>query len=909
MRKQILTLALLASCSVAVADNWMKRLPDDAYVSQVTIPGAHDAATGCGWDGGWDELADRYARTQDVDMATLWHLGIRAFDLRPCVFEEYLNLNHGLMPTKMHFDAALRLLCDSLRANPSEFVVIHMLHASDGDQVEEDVYDERIQQELQREEYQPYLVDFKADLTVADMRGKMLIISRDKYAASPVTGGFFDAWTGEINWSKQLAARILGPEKASAKLCVQDFSDTHRQGDVERKVQAIRRMLDFTTQRATNSAADIRWAFNLASAYSKVESIFGNDVSLSDGYRDNAVHTHAAILDYLSSSQGGPAGIILMDYAGVDQSGDYQVRGRELIDSLIAFNFRYLEEQQEPVVQEPPPMGWSSWNTYGVNINENLIKRQTDAMVQKGLKNVGYDHINIDDGYFGGRDSKTGQLLIHPTRFPNGLKGIVDYIHQKGLKAGIYSDAGRNTCGSMFSGDPIGKGVGLYQHDQQDADYFFLELGFDFIKVDFCGGSYYHNEDHLVLDEQERYTAIAQAIRNTGRTDVRMNACRWAYPGTWINAQAASWRTTGDINASWGSVRDILAENLYMSAYCYDGHYNDMDMLEVGRSLTAEEDKTHFGMWCIMASPLLIGCDMTNINGTALNLLKNKELIALNQDSLHLQAYLAKKQDGCFLMVKDIETLQGTRRAFAVYNPEDEAKTVSVSFRDIDLGGSVKLRDVFQKKNLGTFTDTYSVAVPAHGTRIYVAEGELRLERTRYEAETAFISDYQEIKNNQSEKTGIYEAAAYCSGGYKAGWLGQSEQNDLQWRDVYSAEGGDYQLSVGYISGESRTFIVSVNGQRVQSFSANSGGWDRVGRKTLTVQLQKGRNVIRLSNPNGWMPDIDYIELISREQLGIDTNLKSQTSNLKSSYDLLGRPVDSAQAHGIVITEGRKTLR
>ena len=248
MRKQILTLALLASCSVAVADNWMKRLPDDAYVSQVTIPGAHDAATGCGWDGGWDELADRYARTQDVDMATLWHLGIRAFDLRPCVFEEYLNLNHGLMPTKMHFDAALRLLCDSLRANPSEFVVIHMLHASDGDQVEEDVYDERIQQELQREEYQPYLVDFKADLTVADMRGKMLIISRDKYAASPVTGGFFDAWTGEINWSKQLAARILGPEKASAKLCVQDFSDTHRQGDVERKVQAIRRMLDFTTQ-------------------------------------------------------------------------------------------------------------------------------------------------------------------------------------------------------------------------------------------------------------------------------------------------------------------------------------------------------------------------------------------------------------------------------------------------------------------------------------------------------------------------------------------------------------------------------------------------------------------------------------------------------------------------------------
>ena len=161
-----------------------------------------------------------------------------------------------------------------------------------------------------------------------------------------------------------------------------------------------------------------------------------------------------------------------------------------------------LQASAVSFAQNGPTMGWSSWNTYGVNINEALIKRQADAMVSKGLKQAGYDHINIDDGYFGGRDKKTGQLLIHSTRFPNGLKGIVDYIHAKGLKAGIYSDAGRNTCGSMFNGDVTGKGVGLYEHDQQDADFFFRELGFDFIKVDFCGGSYYHNEDHLVLDEQ-----------------------------------------------------------------------------------------------------------------------------------------------------------------------------------------------------------------------------------------------------------------------------------------------------------------------------------------------------------------------------------------------------------------------
>ena len=321
--------------------------------------------------------------------------------------------------------------------------------------------------------------------------------------------------------------------------------------------------------------------------------------------------------------------------------------------------------------QDGPTMGWSSWNTFGLNINEQLIKQQANAMVTRGLLAVGYDHVNIDDGYFGGRDATTGKLKIHPQRFPNGLKVVVDYIHERGLKAGIYSDAGRNTCGSMFGGDAIGKGVGMYEHDQQDADLFFNELGFDFIKVDFCGGSYYHNEDHLVLDEQARYTAIAEAIRNTGRTDVRMNACRWAYPGTWIDGQAFSWRTTGDINCSWGSVKDILAENLYMSAYCSRGHYNDMDMLEVGRTLTAEEDKTHFGMWCIMNSPLLIGCNVASVGTTALNLMKNQELIALNQDTLYQQAYVAGYQDGCYLLVKDLERRDSTLRAFAVYNPTE----------------------------------------------------------------------------------------------------------------------------------------------------------------------------------------------------------------------------------------------
>lgn len=575
---------------------------------------------------------------------------------------------------------------------------------------------------------------------------------------------------------------------------------------------------------------------------------------------------------------------------------------RKLLFIVVAFMFTTTLS-----AQDGPTMGWSSWNTYGVNINENLIKRQADAMVSKGLKDVGFDHINIDDGYFGGRDKTDGHLLIHKTRFPNGLKPIVEYIHSKGLKAGIYSDAGRNTCGSMFNGDATGKGVGLYEHDQQDADYFFNDCGFDFIKVDFCGGSYYHNEDHLVLDEQQRYTAISQAIKNTGRSDVRMNACRWAYPGTWVSDVAFSWRTTGDINNSWGSVKDILAENLYLSAYCHDGHFNDMDMLEVGRSLSVEEDKTHFGMWCIMASPLLIGCDMTNIKSQTLTLLKNKELIALNQDPLYQQAYVAGLANGCHILVKDIETQNGTKRAFALYNPNDDARAATIKFSQIDLAGKVQLRDVFQKKDLGDFENQYEVTIPAHGTRIYVAEGETRLERTRYEAETAYISDYQEIKNNQAEKTGIYEAADYCSAGYKAGWLGQSEQNDLQWRNVYSDNGGKYRLTIAYISGENRNITVSVNGKKVQTVNVNSGGWSTVGRRNIDINLEKGYNIIRLSNATGWMPDIDYMELKLTETSAIE-NITVTPDNDAPTYDLQGRRINPNQTRGIVITNGQKIL-
>ncbi|MCR4836615.1 MAG: alpha-galactosidase [Bacteroidaceae bacterium] len=554
-----------------------------------------------------------------------------------------------------------------------------------------------------------------------------------------------------------------------------------------------------------------------------------------------------------------------------------------------------------------PTMGWSSWNTFGINISESLIKQQADAMVSKGYKAAGYTFINIDDGYFGGRDAD-GHLLIHPQRFPNGMKGVVDYIHKKGLKAGIYSDAGKNTCASMFGGDKIGEGVGLLNHEDDDANFWFNTLGFDFIKVDFCGGSPGHNKEGLKLNEEQRYRKIWNAIQKTGRTDVRMNICRWAFPGTWASEVSTSWRTTGDINCSWNSVKSILKENFYLSAFCGPLSFNDMDMLEVGRGLSTEEDKTHFGMWCIMDSPLLIGCDMRTTSETAQKLMCNKELIALNQDTLFQQAYVVKRDGELYTLVKDIEVLNGKVRAVALLNLSDASKVMTLNFADVDLGGKIQMRDLFYRRNLAEQdTTAFEVRVPAHGCKIYRLEAEERYERTIYEAETAYLSAYQEIENNQTAQSATFSEDANCSGGVKVGWLGQRSSNDLQWRNVYSKDGGSYKMMLDYICGESRRINIEVNGKRVKTVSLNSGGWSTIKTSTFDIELQPGQNVIRLyTNDKIWMPDIDCMRLEYQVPAAIE-GVKS-TKRQRKVYNLQGIEVPNTESlpRGIYIINGQK---
>ncbi|MDR0937786.1 MAG: alpha-galactosidase [Mediterranea sp.] len=500
---------------------------------------------------------------------------------------------------------------------------------------------------------------------------------------------------------------------------------------------------------------------------------------------------------------------------------------------------------------DPPLMGWSSWNTYRVNINQQLIEKQADALVAQGLKEAGYLYINVDDGFFGHRDA-TGEMHAHPTRFPNGMKVVADYIHSLGLRAGIYSDAGGNTCGSIWDNDANGVGAGLYGHERQDIDLYLKRWGYDFIKIDYCGGQ------ELGLDEERRYEAIHQAILATGRHDVSINICRWAFPGTWARRMARSWRVSSDINPSWKSVKYIIDKNLYLSAYAGGGHYNDMDMLEIGRGLAPNEEEVHFGMWCIMSSPLLIGCDLTTIPPSSLTLLKNEELIALNQDPLGLQAYVAARQGKGYALVKDIGSKRGLTRAVALYNPSDSACRFSVPLSQLELGGKVTARDLIHHQELGDLGHTITRMVPPRSVLIWKLTAEQRLEPTSYEAEWAYLPCYDDLGKNPKQIH--YERSAGSSGGIKVANVGGKPENYVEWPEVYSQKGGRYTLTVSYGCDKPRRLEVTVNGER-QAAVDNLDSKGSIDTVTVPINLRPGYNQVRLGNNYGWAPDIDRIRI------------------------------------------------
>jgi alpha-galactosidase len=378
----------------------------------------------------------------------------------------------------------------------------------------------------------------------------------------------------------------------------------------------------------------------------------------------------------------------------------------------LAFFFLTVSAQKYDQLAKTPPMGWNSWNKYGCNIREDLIMGMADAMVTNGMKDAGYEYIVIDDCWQVSRDAN-GEIVPDKERFPNGIKHLADYIHSKGLKFGIYSCAGTRTC----AGRP-----GALGHEYQDARTY-ASWGVDYLKEDWCNTT--------SQDAKSSYTNMRDALYAAGRPIV-FSLCEWGSnkPWEWAIPIGHLWRTTGDISDSWNSMINIFSQQKDLAKYAGPGHWNDPDMLEVGNGrMTNEEYKTHFTLWCMLAAPLMAGNDLQNMSPETKAILANKEIIALDQDTLGRQATCFRDNGDYQIWVK---TLAGNEKAVCLLNKSDEKKTVLVDFALLSQINSgrrsgttalaledYRLRDLWEHKDLTLKETSVFIDLLPHTVKVF----------------------------------------------------------------------------------------------------------------------------------------------------------------------------------------------
>ncbi|MGW0632718.1 NPCBM/NEW2 domain-containing protein [Streptomyces sp. NPDC002758] len=349
-----------------------------------------------------------------------------------------------------------------------------------------------------------------------------------------------------------------------------------------------------------------------------------------------------------------------------------------------------------------PPMGFNNWNSTHcrADFNQAMVKGIADLFVEKGLKDAGYQYVNLDDCWALPSRDANGKLVPDPVRFPDGIKAVADYVHSKGLKLGIYTSAGTKTCNS--AGFP-----GALGHEYSDAQQF-ADWGVDYLKYDNC--------NNQGVDARQRYTTMRDALRATGRPIV-YSICEWGEnrPWEWAADVGQLWRTTGDISDNWGSMLSILKQNLPLAPYAGPGHWNDPDMLEVGNGgMTDTEYRSHFSMWSVMAAPLLIGTDLRKASQTTFDILDNKEVIAVDQDPLGKQGTVVSSEAGRWVVAKE---MSDGSRAVALFNESGSAQRIATTARAVGLpdADAYTLRDLWQHRSYNT-AGTISATVPAHGT-------------------------------------------------------------------------------------------------------------------------------------------------------------------------------------------------
>ena len=336
-----------------------------------------------------------------------------------------------------------------------------------------------------------------------------------------------------------------------------------------------------------------------------------------------------------------------------------------------------------------PQMGFNNWNSTHCRdeFDEGMIRGIADKFISLGLKDAGYQYVNVDDCWANWQRDKDGHLQPNPKRFPSGIAALADYIHQRGLKFGLYSSAGTSTCEPLQENRGFPGGLG---HEKDDAATF-ASWHVDYLKYDNC--------NNQKIDAKKRYTDMADALRATGRP-IFFSVCEWGENKPWLWAgkapvDAQSWRTTGDITDTYASMLKIFKQNVVLDRYASLGHWNDPDMLEVGNGgMTDVEYRSHFSLWAIMASPLLIGTDLRTIKPDALQILLNKDVIAIDQDPLGVQGKQVRDAGGIHVIVKP---LKDGGHAVAVFNEGNAAKDVTVTPKEIGLkaGGSYTLRDLW----------------------------------------------------------------------------------------------------------------------------------------------------------------------------------------------------------------------
>ena len=358
-------------------------------------------------------------------------------------------------------------------------------------------------------------------------------------------------------------------------------------------------------------------------------------------------------------------------------------------------------------VARTPPMGWNSWNKFACKgLNETVVRQTADQMASNGMKDVGYQYVVIDDCWQTGRDS-TGNISVDAEKFPSGIKALADYIHAKGLKFGIYTDAGTMTCA---------KRPGSIGHEYQDAQQY-ANWGVDYLKEDWCNTLPGQNSE-------SSYTLMRNALAATGRPIV-FSICEWGStkPWLWAGSIGNMWRATGDIQDCWSCKKDwgglgvthILDLMDGIESYSGPGHWNDADMLEVGNGgMTTAEYRAHFSLWAIFSAPLLAGNDIANMSADTKDILLNREVIAIDQDVLGVQGRRVKKMGDLEVWSKQ---LADGGRAVALLNRSDKPTTITADWRDIGYPAKVaaNVRDLWAHKDVGAKTGSYSAEVPSHG--------------------------------------------------------------------------------------------------------------------------------------------------------------------------------------------------